>query len=371
MSDSMPSDSSATICILHRACVWSMFLLLFVAVPLAEAQQELRFDVLGLFHPRELQLEPVDGQVLSVVAKGAAAASALVLNGEPDHRQLLFRAEGERVVVGSRSAASWTATARNGGAVSFRLTVPGRFHRVYSARLTIEARSGELVAVAAMDRETAVASIVASEMDETAPIEALKAQAVATRSFLAAGQRHLDFDFCDTTHCQFLKSPPALMNRVSSAVQTTRGLVLEYRGKPLAAMYSSRCGGHTRSLRDVGMEPGEGYPYFPVSCAWCLKHPFTWRSRIGNSGHALQPGDERQRITGARQWGWSSIPGSDFAASEDISGWRLEGHSLGHGVGMCQHGAIGMAASGASFREILSFYYPNTTLFRIPYPAGS
>ena len=69
-----------------------------------------------------------------------------------------------------------------------------------------------------MDRETAVASILASEMDESAPIEALKAQAVATRSFLAAGRRHMDFDFCDTTHCQFLKSPPPLASRVSSAV---------------------------------------------------------------------------------------------------------------------------------------------------------
>jgi stage II sporulation protein D len=362
MIDSMPSATSAKVRFLHRACIGSIFLLLFMLVPLAAAQQEVRFGVLGLFHPRELQLEPVDGQVLSVAAKGVPATSALVLNGEPDHRQLLFRAEGERVVAGSRSAASWTATARNGAAVAFRLTVPGRFHRVYSARLTIEARNGELVAVAAMDRETAVASIVAAEMEETAPIEALKAQAVATRSFLAAGQRHLDFDFCDTTHCQFLKSPPLLTSRVSSAVQATRGLVLQYGGKPLAAMYSSRCGGHTRSLRDVGMESGESYPYFPVSCAWCLRHPFTWKSRVGTSGAALRPGDERQRINGARQWGWSAIPGSDFEATRDSSGWQLEGHSVGHGVGLCQHGAIGMAASGASFRQILSHYYPGTSL---------
>jgi stage II sporulation protein D len=362
MTGPMPSGAPVAKRFLHCACMGSLFLLLLMAVPFAAAQQEVRFGVLGLFHPRELQLEPVDGQVLSVAAKGAASTSPLVLNGEPDHRQLLFRAEGERVVAASRSAASWTVTARNGAAVAFGLAVPGRFHRVYSARLTIEARNGELVAIAAMDRETAVASIVAAEMEETAPIEALKAQAVATRSFLAAGQRHLDFDFCDTTHCQFLKSPPPLTSRVSSAVQATRGLVLQYRGKPLAAMYSSRCGGHTRSLRDVGMEPGEAYPYFSVSCAWCLRHPFTWQSRIGNSAHAIKPGDERQRIAGVRQWGWSAIPGSDFAATRDSSGWQLEGHSAGHGVGMCQHGAIGMAALGASFRQILSHYYPDTSL---------
>jgi len=44
----------------------------------------------------------------------------------------------------------------------------------------------------------------------------------------------------------------------------------------------------------------------------------------------------------------------------------LEGHSVGHSVGMCQYGAIGMAASGASFRQILSHYYPNTSLISLP-----
>jgi stage II sporulation protein D len=270
------------------------------------------------------------------------------------------------VVAGSVSARGWTATARNGGAVGFRLTVPGKFQRVYWGRLILQARYGELLAVVQMDRETAVASIVASEMGETAPIEALKAQAVATRSFLSAGARHLDFDFCDTTHCQFLKSPPPMTSRVFGAVQATRGLVIEYLGKPLAAMYSSRCGGHTRSLRDVGLEPGESYPYFAVPCAWCLKHPFVWRSRIGNSGQQPRPDDERRRIAGTRLWGWSAIPGSDFTAAEDSSGWRLEGHSVGHSIGMCQHGAVGMAASGASFRQILSHFYPNTSLISRP-----
>lgn len=68
----------------------------------------------------------------------------------------------------------------------------------------------------------------------------------------------------------------------------------------------------------------------------------------------------------ARQWGWSAIPGSDFTATDDRDKWKLEGHSIGHGVGMCQLGAIGMADTGASFREILSHYYPNTMLIQLP-----
>jgi stage II sporulation protein D len=337
--------------------------LLPAAVPAAEAQQEVRIGVLGLFHPRELILEQESGQVLSVTAE--AASSRLVLNGEPGRRQLIFRAVNARVVVGSHGAESWTATARDGSPTAFQLTVPGKFRRSYWGRLTLHAENGELVAVVSMDRETAVASIVAAEMNESAPLEALKAQAVATRSFLAAGARHPASDFCDTTHCQFLKSPPPATGRVWSAVQATRGLVLQYRGKALAAMYSSRCGGRTRSLRDVGMEPGEAYPYYAVRCATCQRHPLVWKSRIG-SRQSPQPGDERQRIQQARQWGWIAIPGSDFTAAANQAGWLLEGHSVGHGVGLCQFGAAGMAATGAGFREILALYYPNTVLISQP-----
>jgi stage II sporulation protein D len=335
-------------------------------VPPATAQQEIRFGVLGLFHPRELILQQEGSQVLSVVAQGVAENPPLVVNGEPGRRQIVFRVEGDSVVACDRSADSWSAAARDGGAVAFRLTVPGKFHRVYRGRLTIQARKGELLALVTMDRETAVASIVAAEMVESAPMEALKAQAVATRSFLLAGPRHLNFDFCDTTHCQFLKSPPTATSRVASAVQATRGLVLAWQSKPLAAMYSSRCGGHTRSLHDVGLNPGDAYPYYSVRCQWCERHPISWQSRIGASGQPPKPGNERRRIAEARQWGWSAIPGSDFTATTESVGWRLEGHSVGHGVGMCQMGAAGMAAAGAGFREILAHYYPNTQLITLP-----
>ena len=81
---------------------------------------------------------------------------------------------------------------------------------------------------------------------------------------------------------------------------------------------------------------------------------------------APKPGNERQRIAETRQWGWSAIPSSDFKVTGDSAGWQLEGRSVGHGVGMCQHGAAGMAASGAGFREILAYYYPNTTLTAQP-----
>lgn len=342
------------------SALWLLLLVLTVAA--AHAQQQVRFHVLGLFHPQEILLDQEASQVVSVTAGGAR----FVLNGEPGHRRLRFHVEGNRVLLEEQSAEVWTATARNGEPVAFQLTVPGKLTRSYEGRLTVTAHQGELLAVVAMNRETAVASIVASELDQQAPMEAQKAQAVAARSFILAGGRHQDYDFCDTTHCQFLRSPPASGSQVWRAVNTTRGMVLSYRGKPLAAMYSSRCGGHTHSLQDVGRNAGQAYPYYAVRCGYCSRHPLKWQSWIGENGQAPEPGNESRRIAVTRQWGWSAIPGSDFTATREGAGWRLEGHGVGHGVGMCQYGAAGMAAAGAGFREILAHYYPNTEVVTRP-----
>ena len=120
-----------------RNAIAGLLLLLpcfLAATPAAMAQQEVRMGVLGLFHPRELILEQESGQLLSVAAK--TASNRLVLNGEPGRRQLIFRAVKDRVVVGSRAAESWTATARDGSSTAFQLTVPGKFRRAYWGQLT-------------------------------------------------------------------------------------------------------------------------------------------------------------------------------------------------------------------------------------------
>ena len=335
----------------------------------AAAENEIRFGVLGLFHPHEIVLEPDDNQTLSIEPIGKAATPNWILNGESGKRKLVFRAGMNAVLVNGQAATSWTVTARDDSRVSFALSVPGKLRRIYRGRLTIELRKGELVAVVAVELETAVASIVAAEMSESAPLEALKAQSVVTRSFLMAGARHFDFDFCDTTHCQFFRSPPAAGSRVWSAVRATQGWVIAFHGKPLAAMYSSRCGGRTRTLRQAGFDSDSdaagAYPYYAVECPWCRKHALKWLRYFSGAKKPPTAGNERQRMMTDRQWGWGALPGNDFRAKEDNGGWLVEGRNLGHGVGLCQYGAIGMSAEGAGYRTILAHYYPNTALMKL------
>lgn len=323
----------------------SAVMLALLLVAAAHAQKAIRFGVLGLFHPHMLEIVWTGPGALVV----AGAGEPIVLNGEAGHRKLMVQAAQDQVLVAGRRVMGLSGDSRDGADCVFELIVPGRFHRVYKGQLQITSRGGELIPAILMDRETAVEAIVASEMPGDAPLEALKAQAVVTRSFLAPGPRHGEFDFCDTTHCQYMRSPLEVSHRVREAARSTEGLILTWRNRPVTALYSSRCGGRTRTLRQAGIDPGDGYPYYSVECRWCHTHP-------------LRPGEQAYGVrNGTRpQWGWNGRRDETEAPASGPES-ALAGAG-GHAIGMCQHGAIGMAQSGADFHSILMHYYPNTDL---------
>jgi len=245
-----------------------------------------RIGVFGLFHPVEVEVQPLRGNILVVESEGK--------------KQIL---QGSDVI---KLHAAALVQGRDGGEAAFRLSVPGKIRREFHGRLEIRRDKSQLLAIVEMDRETAVASVVAAEMPR-APAEAQKAQAVVARSFLTSALgRHPEFDFCDTTHCQFLREPPPEGSAAVSAQRSTRALVLAYQGKILAALYSAECGGRTRTLEEAGWHVEE-YPYFAVDCL-------------------------------------------------------STGSVSGHQIGMCQNGAAAMARRGRTFREILNHYFPATSI---------
>lgn len=340
----------------------SLLCIALLAAPSLLAERPLTVRVLGLFHPHALEVRSASAEPLVL----SDSAPRFLLNGERAHRSLLIRAAGDRLLVDGFLFPSLLVSARDGSPARTELIIPARIHRVYRGTLTLTSHHGELTAVVTMDREEAVLSVVASEMPANAPPAALQAQAIVARSFIAAGARHNSFDFCDTTHCQFLRSPDDASPAVRAAVAATRTLVLTWNHRPLAALYSSQCGGRTNTLRDAGMNPGSGYPYYSVSCAWCRAHASRWHAAPPAEASPPQPGNEAARIRYVRQWGWSALPGNRFNASDGPSGAHLEGRAVGHGIGLCQQGAIAMAANGADCRVILDHYYPDTTVEPAP-----
>ena len=268
---------------------------LALLLTLTASAQVVQIGVFSLFRPVELRVSPVSGALL--VDTG-------------DDRVILEGRQARAIMLASISAPV-RVSALDGSDADFRLSIPGRIERQFHGILTVQAGDHKLIAVVAMDREVAVASVVAAEMPASAPMEALKAQAVVARAYFAAAEpRHDGFDFCDSTHCQFLRERPEPRSDAFQATRETRGQVLAYLGKPFAALYSASCGGQTRSLEG----DGAGYPYYSVPCNFCRRH---------------SPG-------------------------------VVQGHQLG----LCQHGAAGMARSGAGYREILEHYYPGTSVMQ-------
>jgi stage II sporulation protein D (peptidoglycan lytic transglycosylase) len=342
--------------------------------------------VLGLFHPHEFTVSAPVGYALLVRAgeerivleksSGVDSANIRISAGitsaseDGEDREVVVTA-GRQVV----RAPKVTISNRGSEPVDFLLSIPQKITRHYRGTLEIKPSSGTLIAIVAMDRETAVASVVAAESTSDTPLEALKAQAVATRSYLVASMgRHREFDFCDTTHCQFLREPPASSTAAANATAATRGLVIAYDSHPIAAMYTRSCSGRTRTPVELGLSPSAGaYPYYAVECKHCRAHPVRWSSRISAQDAAtLHSSGESARLNIDRRLGWNAVPSNDFVVKtepdQSMHGQSMhdqivvEGTGQGHGIGLCQSGARAMAEEGADFRQILSHYYPNTTV---------
>ena len=336
----------------------------------AACAQDVRIGVLGLFRPDGISVKTAPGQALIIQTKTVQGGEkSFILERSSGRGTADITATGNGLIVqsGNRSLriSELRASSHGSGATDFFLAIPGKISRRYHGVLEVRAVAGILVPVVQMELETAVASVVQAESAPDAPLEAMQAQAVATRSYLVASRgRHRDFDFCDTTHCQFLREPPSPESNASRATVATRGLVLAYRDHPVAAMFTRSCGGRTRTPQEVGLS-SHGYPYFSAVCDYCLRHPSHWVRHFAQADAAgidLPEPRETFRLDIDRRLGWDAVPSNNYIARHDAKGVVLDGTGEGHGIGLCQAGAKAMAGSGATFREILDHYYPNTTL---------
>ena len=260
-----------------------LILLLFSNAPaqLSPEPQTVRIGVLSLFHPKTLLLTVAQSVSLEIDGHSRIL--------DPGHPATVQSTANGLLVDGTTARTLTVAPA------AFTLVVPGKLTRTYSGALTITVRDGILIPVITMDTELAVASIVAAESPPHEPLEALKAQAVVSRSYLLANPRtHQDFDACDTTHCQYLRSPPSATSPAAVATRATSHVVVTWRPSPdappriVAAMYSRSCGGQTR----VPATSSGAYPYYSVRCEYCRLHPEIWSRSIDGE----TPGTEDQRL---------------------------------------------------------------------------
>lgn len=261
--------------------------------------------------------------------------------------------------------------------------------------------------------ETYLAGVVAAEMPASFHPEALKAQAVAARTYTVRQMRvfggpgckeHPEADVCgDPQTGQAWASLDdkrrewgwfhgwRYARKVEDAVRQTRGLILVYQGAPIDAVYHSTSGGRTEDAAAVW---GNEVPYLrPVSSPDEQRSPhlrttrsltladFARRLRVPAEDVARLPGDRcfqeveaspggrvgRARIgkasfTGPQLRERLGLPSTWFTCRRSGDRVEFEVRGWGHGVGMSQYGADGMARKGSSFEQILLHYYPGTSL---------
>lgn len=263
-----------------------------------------------------------------------------------------------------------------------------------------------------LDLEDYLEGVLAAEMPARFELEALKAQAVAARTlaigrmkrFGGRGTRyHQIADFSDDPNeSQAWLSPKQLKSKwsyweygsfqrkIRRAVAETRGIVMVYNGKPIDAVFHSTCGVGTESAVNVWKHD---IPYLQrVSCGVDSHSPryqqqlfFGWNdvakrlqlsangirdlkiSEMTRSGRVIRLTCGSRQIDGREFRKAFQLNSNAFQIEKTSSGLRVKVTGYGHGVGMCQYGADGLAKRGWKFQQILSHYYQGIGFSKIKY----
>ena len=263
--------------------------------------------------------------------------------------------------------------------------------------------SGRLTVINEVDLEEYLYGVLKMEVDPEWPADALKAQAVAARTLALQSMGRFaseGYDVRATTDTQVYGGISAEDPRTTAAVEDTRGEIMTYEGRPIFAAYHSDSGGYTESSELVW---GGRYPYLqavpdPYSTGapnheWMVRMDLpAFEERLRRAGRSANgiTGIEvvettpsgrvgLVRITGTH--GVVTVKGTDLRAIMGATLLRSTlfivritpdeqplveflGRGSGHGVGLSQWGARGMAASGRTYTEILKYYYTGIEISR-------
>lgn len=291
----------------------------------------------------------------------------------------------------------------------------------YRGLIEFKSISGQLVAVDVVYIEDYLKGVVPLEIGPTPEdqFEAIKAQAVAARTYSMAhlGQYGDDagYDLKADIGDQVYEGVAVEQKLINKAIEDTRGVVIVYRDKLIEAYYHSTCGGSTDDIEDVWDKDPQPYLRAVQDDSACkISKYFTWQERFsgdqlimrlerylaqerGTEPHLGKLRDVRilDRTPGGRTAAivfettsghfifnketvrWvvrrsddltSILRSANFDldiqrdADSNIVSVTFNGRGYGHGVGMCQMGARGMAANGVAYDSILSLYYQGTNL---------
>jgi len=271
----------------------------------------------------------------------------------------------------------------------------------YRGEIEIVRDKASLLLINELNLEDYLVGLINQEISSRWPMEAVKAQAVVARTYAfyqKKNRKYPMYDLESTVTSQVYSGIESEDELARQAVKETEGEAAYYNGEMIQALYHSSCGGKTEDALEVW---GKEIPYLKsIKDPHCTEAPnYFWQytidlnglrdrlrrfnSGIGNiesvsilkrssSGRVtrisirhskgsfvLEGKDFREAL------GYENIRSTDFTLKIKEDSVYLAGSGGGHGVGMCQWGAKGMAEDGKSYKDILQWYYPGVTIKRM------
>lgn len=263
----------------------------------------------------------------------------------------------------------------------------------FPGMLLIIRNKKSLQVAAVLDLEEYLTHVVGREMPYHWPLEALKAQAIVSRTYVLQRMRESmlgDYDVSASTQDQVADLHVKPRQTVTEAVRQTRGVILLYQGDIFSAFFHSTCGGTTKKASLFWNVP-DIPPLGGVSCGRCTKSNFfRWEKTFSDEQfiEALKKANisvssltdlavvdgidgkellinRKKRVSTYRlrtSLGDYYLKSPDFEISLRNNTVHLSGKGWGHGAGMCQWGALSLAQDRYDAPAIVSYYYPEAEI---------
>jgi len=266
--------------------------------------------------------------------------------------------------------------------------------RWYRGKALLVPTANGLTAVNYVDLEQYLYSVLGSEMNGNWPLEALKAQAVAARTYAIykrENERNTIYDLGNTQASQVYNGVERESPGTYAAVNATAGQILTYKNQIILSVFHACSGGHTANVEDVW---SQALPYLRAvqdfdqnvsACQWVktfsseeLKRRISGVGNLMSLTPTLTPYGSIKTIKVVGDKGTRELKGeavrdvlglrsTRFTITQDplLGSLRFDGRGWGHGLGMSQWGAYILAQRGIKYQQILQHYYQHTNLAKI------
>ncbi len=262
----------------------------------------------------------------------------------------------------------------------------------YSGTINLYILDAEILIVNVLGIERYLSSVVGSEMPTQWPMEALKAQAIASRTYALKQKGNLFYDIDSTQKNQVYNGLESRTYKTIRAVRSTRSLVLTYKNKLINALFHSSSGGMTENSQDVWQNK---YPYLSSVKDFDKQNPkLRWQKRFSNEElqnlfpkigginnieiSSITDTGRVKNVIIYGEYGSEKMSGQDIRRKMNLKSTFVRfkfiedkkneifpikksliviGQGSGHGVGMSQWGAKYMASQGLKAEKILKHFY--------------